>query len=153
VRSNCLSRGPWRGKLLRTRWEKVIHRLGSGPLRAPLEAGGRDVQVRRLKQPPPHRAGIARAVTPYAGVDRIAPRPLLMIAGIEEFTLPNSLKGWACSSGCRNAWFLRCLVWAGAECQEHSSEYSGEEWAAGNEQELSRYGQAGRDPNECCPKG
>jgi hypothetical protein len=62
-------------------------------------------------------------------------------------------KGWACSSGCWNACPLRCLVWAGAECQEHSSEYSGEEWAAGNEQELSRYGQAGREPDECCPKG
>jgi hypothetical protein len=47
---------------------------------------------------------------------------------------------------------LGCFVWAGAECQEHSSEYSGEEWAAGHENELGCCGQAGREPDQCCAK-
>jgi Lactonase, 7-bladed beta-propeller len=36
--------------------------------------------------------------------------------------------------------------------QERSSEYSGEEWAAGNEEELCGYGQAGRESDQCCPE-
>ena len=40
----------------------------------------------------------------------------------------------------------RCLGWAAAECQKHSSERSGAEWAACNEDELNRNGQASRKP-------
>ena len=89
---------------MRTRWKKAPGTIATGvtglqlygvdigtqlPMTFatthPRQVRRRDVQVRRLKQLPPHRDGIARAVTPYAGVDRIAPRPLLMIAGIEAF--------------------------------------------------------------------
>ena len=53
---------------------------------------------------------------------------------------------------CWNSCPLACFFWAGAECQEHSSEYSGEEWAAGHEEELGCRGQAGREPDQCCAK-